>query len=101
MHIHSLPLPTYLLVDAHIVLSSSSRLFIYYSNLTGECGSCWTFGTAESVESYYALSTGQLTDLSEQQILDCTPNTNDCGGTGGCGGGTPELAYAKIIQMGI
>jgi len=66
----------------------------------GGCGSCWSFGTAESVESYYALATGQLTDLSEQNILDCTPNPNDCGGNGGCGGGTPELAYAQIIKNG-
>jgi len=66
----------------------------------GQCGSCWSFGTAETVESYWALSTGQLQVLSEQQILDCTPNPNDCGGTGGCGGGTVELAFQKIIDMG-
>jgi cathepsin L len=39
-------------------------------------------------------------DLSEQQILDCTPNPQKCGGTGGCGGGTAELAMAQIIAMG-
>jgi len=66
----------------------------------GECGSCWSFGTAQTVEAYWALSTGQLTDLSEQQVLDCTPNPNDCGGTGGCGGGTTELAYAHLMKMG-
>jgi len=66
----------------------------------GQCGSCWTFGTAETIESHWALKTGQLTDMSQQQILDCTPNPSDCGGTGGCGGGTPELAYAQIIKMG-
>jgi len=66
----------------------------------GQCGSCWTFGTAETIESYWALSTGQLQELSEQQILDCTPNPNSCGGTGGCGGGTVELAFQKIIDMG-
>jgi len=66
----------------------------------GSCGSCWTFGSAENLESYYTLKTGKVVVLSEQQILDCTPNPNDCGGTGGCGGGTVELAYAKIIQMG-
>jgi len=66
----------------------------------GECGSCWSFGASETVESYYAQSTGQLTDLSEQQILDCTPNPNDCGGTGGCQGGTAELAYARIMSLG-
>jgi len=66
----------------------------------GRCGSCWTFATAEATESEYAKVTGKLHVLSEQQILDCTPNPQHCGGTGGCGGGTAELAWAKIIQMG-
>jgi cathepsin L len=38
--------------------------------------------------------------FSEQQILDCTPNPNDCGGYGGCAGGIVELAYAQIQKMG-
>jgi len=66
----------------------------------GKCGSCWTFGTAVTIESYWALATGQLVSLSEQQILDCTPNPNQCGGTGGCEGGTAELAYETLIQIG-
>jgi len=66
----------------------------------GNCGSCWTFATVEETESAYALATGKLHVLSEQQILDCTPNPQHCGGTGGCDGGTAELAWAKIIQMG-
>jgi len=68
----------------------------------GACGSCWTFGTTETIESFYALAhgVGNLTVLSEQEILDCTPNPNDCGGTGGCGGGTPELAMAQLIHLG-
>jgi len=66
----------------------------------GNCGSCWTFATVEATESAYALATGKLHVLSEQQILDCTPNPQHCGGTGGCDGGTAELAWAKIIQMG-
>jgi len=66
----------------------------------GMCGSCWTFGAAETLESYWALATKKLIVLSEQQILDCTPNPNDCGGTGGCGGGTVELAWGQIGAMG-
>jgi len=66
----------------------------------GQCGSCWAFGTAETIESHNALLTGKLWDFSEQQILDCTPNPQQCGGTGGCGGGTPELAYAQILKQG-
>jgi len=39
-------------------------------------------------------------DLSEQFILDCTQNPDDCGGTGGCSGGTQALAYENIISSG-
>jgi cathepsin L len=66
----------------------------------GHCGSCWSFATAEVTETYWALSTGKLNVLSEQQILDCTPNPNHCGGTGGCTGGTPEIAWDQISKMG-
>jgi len=66
----------------------------------GQCGSCWTFGTTETIESYYAMKHGDIMELAEQQILDCTPNPNDCGGSGGCGGGTAQLAMDRIIAMG-
>lgn len=66
----------------------------------GRCGSCYAFSAAQSVESYIALKTGNLDVLSEQQILDCTPNIYHCGGSGGCGGGTEELAFTQIIKMG-
>ncbi len=66
----------------------------------GFCGSCWSFGTAETIESHWAISTGQLMDLSEQQILDCTVNSGECGGSGGCNGGTPEIAYQQIMKTG-
>jgi len=66
----------------------------------GQCGSCWTFAAAENVESYYAQKYGYVSVYSEQQILDCTPNPGDCGGTGGCGGGTVELAYQQINMSG-
>lgn len=119
----------------------------------GFCGSCWTFASAETLESHWAIATGELQvgnnelssvsnlelgfarnacttptedidthtytdahayehycshknhgggpdiqihhsqELSEQFILDCTPNDHKCGGTGGCGGGTAALAY--------
>eukprot|EP01112_Ceratiomyxa_fruticulosa_P021054 TRINITY_DN7331_c0_g1_i1.p1 TRINITY_DN7331_c0_g1~~TRINITY_DN7331_c0_g1_i1.p1 ORF type:complete len:388 (+),score=79.13 TRINITY_DN7331_c0_g1_i1:471-1634(+) len=64
----------------------------------GDCGSCWTFGTTETIESHFALATGFLLELSEQMILDCVPNPNDCGGNGGCGGGTPELIFGTILE---
>jgi len=64
------------------------------------CGSCWSFATAEVLESHWAIKTGNLSVLSEQQILDCTPNPQHCGGDGGCQGGTAELAYAQIAELG-
>jgi cathepsin L len=66
----------------------------------GDCGSCWSFATAETIESHWALATGDLWTLSEQQILDCTINPQHCGGTGGCEGGTVEVAMDTIIKVG-
>jgi len=67
----------------------------------GRCGSCWSFASATTIESMFAINSGQLVELSEQNILDCTPNPHHCGGTGGCGGGTAELAYDMIKNNGI
>jgi len=39
-------------------------------------------------------------ELSEQQIASCTSNPKHCGGSGGCGGGTAQVAYDSIVQMG-
>jgi len=96
----ALPVPQDLLAKLPTSVDWRTQGIISAVKDQGECGSCWTFGSAETVESYWAQATGQLTDLSEQQILDCTANTNDCGGTGGCGGGTPELAFTQIMQSG-
>ena len=66
----------------------------------GGCGSCWAFAATEAVESAFAIATGRLEVLSEQQVLDCTPNPLECGGDGGCAGGTPELAFARMADLG-
>jgi len=66
----------------------------------GMCGSCWTFAATSAIESHYAIATGEVEDLSEQQILDCTPNPKHCGGTGGCQGGTAQLAFDQIRRQG-
>ena len=66
----------------------------------GQCGSCWTFASAATIESQWYLQSGKITDLSTQQIASCTENPQDCGGTGGCEGGTAEVAFASIIANG-
>jgi len=38
----------------------------------GECGSCYVFSAAGSLEGAYQISTGLLKSFSEQELLDCT-----------------------------
>ncbi|EKF39072.1 cysteine protease, putative [Trypanosoma cruzi marinkellei] len=66
----------------------------------GSCGSCWAHAATESVESMYAISTGKLLTLSTQQITSCVNNVRECGGSGGCGGGTAQLAWEYIENNG-
>lgn len=66
----------------------------------GNCGSCWAHATIESIESHYAIKTGELFTLSQQQLVSCVQNPNDCGGTGGCLGATIELGYKQAIATG-
>jgi len=61
----------------------------------GQCGSCWTFGTTETLESYWALAGHPVTSMAMQQILDCDQSSSY-----GCNGGNPEQAYAYIYSNG-
>jgi len=67
----------------------------------GSCGSCWAFATAETVESALAIATGNLTILSPQNVVSCTPNPDNCGGTGGCNGAIAELGFNYVHNKGI
>lgn len=66
----------------------------------GKCGSCWTFAAAATIESHFFLKHGVLTELSEQQIASCSTNPRHCGGTGGCSGGTAEVAFGSVFDYG-
>jgi len=66
----------------------------------GGCGSCWTFSTAETLESHIAIKTGKLMVFSEQQIVSCATNPSKCGGTGGCEGATQEIAFNYTRDAG-
>ena len=64
----------------------------------GQCGSCWAFATTANAESVWAISTGQLLDLSEEFLVDCAS------GAGyfnmGCNGGQMDSAFKYMINNG-
>merc|ERR1711915_738502 len=67
----------------------------------GMCGSCWAFAVTEQVESYLAINTGDLMDLSAQQVTSCSPNALQCGGTGGCAGSVTQLGFNYLNLFGM
>lgn len=67
----------------------------------GGCGSCWAFGSTEVLESHYAIATGDLLVLAPQAYVNCAPNPKHCGGTGGCEGSIPELAFNWSASKGL
>lgn len=66
----------------------------------GGCGSCWAFGSETAMRARAHIKK-QKHDFSVAQIVACAPNPQQCGGTGGCGGSTSELAYDYVIQAGL
>jgi len=62
----------------------------------GQCGSCWAFSATETIESYYKIQGGALTQLSMEQIVDCDTGGEDQG----CEGGFPTGAYSYVQSAG-
>jgi len=82
----------------------------------GACGSCWAEAATATLEGQMEANatvmgklrealdrmnrTTQAPTLSSQTFVSCTKNPRNCGGSGGCGGATVELAYEMMKEHG-
>jgi C1A family cysteine protease len=60
----------------------------------GDCGGCWAITAVETVESAHYISTGNLYDLSEAEVIMCETSCSMCDG------GWPQNAFQWVMDHG-
>ena len=58
----------------------------------GSCGACWAITATETIEAVNFISTGELRDLSETEIIVCEDSCQMCNG------GWPQNAYDYVEE---
>lgn len=65
----------------------------------GSCGTCWSFANVGAMETIWASKYGELIEMSEQDLNDCSkkgPYKN-----WGCNGGYPSNGFYHIVKVGL
>lgn len=62
----------------------------------GICGSCWSFGSAETLEGSYFIKHNDLIEFSQQALMDCSWKY----GNNACDGGEDFRSYQWILDHG-
>jgi cathepsin F len=70
----------------------------------GGCGSCWAFSAVGNIEGQHFLAGHNLTQFSEQNLVDCDHECMVYDGSkscdAGCGGGLQPNAFRYVIKTG-